>query len=766
MTWFVLKLTVLLTSGAMLAALLRNRSAATRHFAWALTLIGTLLFAVAAAVGPRMRVEVPEWAATPAVKRVTAVSPSTVTVQPSLLATKIAPAQPRATDERKTFVPARFLTLPNVWMAGVALMMAWLLAGHLGLARIAGRGEAAPWTSLIDDAVARSGVKRPVRVALSEAVLAPLTWGWRHPTILLPADAASWPADRQRAALMHELAHIARNDYLTQLFASLACALYWFHPFAWFSLRRLRREGEQASDDRVIARGLRAPDYATHLVDVAVAARARRFGGLLALSMACPSHLETRLRALLDETRARNGVSRRVTVMAVAIAAIVLLSLAAARPELRAATRPGIPVAKTIDLTRTVDRMQRAWTRPVGRALQTIERVGSIGTSRTSLAPRSVNAAPGETLVLDLETGGRVEVTGWSEPRVSVDARLGGRDVADTRVDVERVGEGVRVVSKYVGTRSSRSSSHEFVIRVPGRFNVSIDSAGGGLSIENVEGLFRGSTGGGDLNLKGLKGRAELSTGGGQIDVRDAELDGEVSTGGGSVTLSNVRGGLNGSSGSEPVIRIGQGSDSDSESETHSTTRSSTTVDTVTTYMDDAPKVRQRVDHRALQISKAGGDVALDDAPHGAVIHTGGGDIHIGTASGVVDARTGGGRVEIGPVAGSVRASTGAGNVVVTLVDPAGAEQDVEIFTGSGDVEVVLPASLDARFEVETAYTRKNAPTHIDSTWELDHHPTTGWESHEGTARRYVRAQGKAGNGRGLIRIKAVNGNVTLRRGR
>jgi DUF4097 and DUF4098 domain-containing protein YvlB len=182
--------------------------------------------------------------------------------------------------------------------------------------------------------------------------------------------------------------------------------------------------------------------------------------------------------------------------------------------------------------------------------------------------------------------------------------------------------------------------------------------------------------------------------------------------------------------------------------------------------MDDVPPVRHSRERGAVQIEKAGGDVELDDAPHGAVINTGGGSITVGAAGDFVDATTGGGRIEIGPVAGSVHASTGAGDVVVTLTDPAGREQTVEIFTGSGDVEVVLPATLDAKFEIETAYTRETAPAHIDSTWELEHQPATGWDTHEGTARRYVRARGSAGKGRGLVRIKAVNGNVTLRRGR
>jgi hypothetical protein len=50
------------------------------------------------------------------------------------------------------------------------------------------------------------------------------------------------------------------------------------------------------------------------------------------------------------------------------------------------------------------------------------------------------------------------------------------------------------------------------------------------------------------------------------------------------------------------------------------------------------------------------------------------------------------------------------------------------------------------------------------SAWVLDRQAVTAWDDHEGTPRRYVRATGVVGKGRGLVRIKTVNGDVELRR--
>jgi hypothetical protein len=182
--------------------------------------------------------------------------------------------------------------------------------------------------------------------------------------------------------------------------------------------------------------------------------------------------------------------------------------------------------------------------------------------------------------------------------------------------------------------------------------------------------------------------------------------------------------------------------------------------------------VRMRRVTGGLDASSGSGSVVRDDEDadddhdrdNGMHVSKAGGDIHIGAKRGVVEATTGGGDVRIGPVAGSVFASTGGGDVEVTIVDAGGAKQDVNIGSGNGDIIVNLPANLDARFEIQTAFTENVEPARIESDWPLERSTTPTFDDREGTPRRYVRGRGVAGSGRGLIRVKTVNGNVVLRR--
>ena len=693
-TLLLAKTTLVLLLGISIAALLRTRSSATRHFIWALTLFGALITGIAAMVAPPVTVPisyVPETrsAAVPAAEW--QASP------PAVRGGGTPPVQPAKT-------PAFRPGLGTLWLAGFLGVTAWFVIGHLGLARLS--RSATPAT---DEWVADM---THVSVAFSSAVTTPVTWGWAHPLILLPVGAQSWPMERRRAALLHELGHVVRRDYLIQIIASAVCAVYWFHPLVWIAMRRLRIESEHACDDFVLSGGAEAPEYASHLLDVARIARGRRFIAHAALDMARPSQLEGRVLAVLDSARKRTFVSWRARIVSSLIVMTLLVPFAVARPVLRA-------VQNILPATKTEKKAEK---------------------KQAPLPPSNEDmlaASPGERLLLDLETGAGVDIQGWDEPRVRVRWQAGGRDSRDVRTVTQRDDGGVRVRMTYEGSKQSHSTSMKLQVRVPRRFDVQLESAGGDLTIREVEGTFSGSTGGGEIILENVKGSAKLSTGGGEIEVSDSDLDGRVSTGGGAVRFSRVRGGLRGSSGSGPITYV----------------------------KDDRGEIGDlKSGAGRLHMSKAGGEISIDEVPHGAEVSTGGGDIEIGRGAGLVEASTGGGDIRIGPIAGSVRAGTGAGRVEITLIDAGGAEQSVHVRTGNGRVTIHLPAGFDGRFELETAYTETSRRTQIDSDWSLVKSETDQWDDREGTPRKYVRARGTAGSGRGVVRVHTVNGDVFIRR--
>jgi TonB family protein len=212
------------------------------------------------------------------------------------------------------------------WIAGVAVVSARLLVGLFGLRRVAARAPAVHDACLLDTARDLShdlGVTRAVTLLFDDAPVG--TWGIWRPRIVLPPDAARWDGARVRAVLAHELAHVQRFDWPVQLAAEVVCAAFWFNPLAWFVARRLRDEGERACDDVVLATGLADHEYATHLFDIARAARGPVLSA--AMPMARPSSLEGRIAAMLNPSLDRRRPS---PLFRIAAAALLLVVAAAA----------------------------------------------------------------------------------------------------------------------------------------------------------------------------------------------------------------------------------------------------------------------------------------------------------------------------------------------------------------------------------------------------------------------------------------------------
>lgn len=353
-----LKAMLVLLLAVGVTAALRRASAAQRHLVWALALLGILVLPVLALVVPGWRVGLPPTQpplivvapAPPAsLAELSLRGPATAaSLLPATASPRTAEPAPAPDHVASSAVPGLASWLVLAWAAGTALTAVPLATGLLLLGRA--RRRLRPFADrrlreLLDQLVRELGLRRSVRLLESTGRAMPATWGVWRPVVLLPRDATGWSAERLRAVLLHELAHVQRQDCLTQVLARLACALHWFNPLAWWALSRLRIEQERACDDVVLAHGPEAPDYAGHLLAVTAEFPRPVAGSAVALAMSAARRIERRLRAVLDPARCRQRVGRRRAALAT-LAAVALLAPLAAVTLPRAEGSPIVELAE------------------------------------------------------------------------------------------------------------------------------------------------------------------------------------------------------------------------------------------------------------------------------------------------------------------------------------------------------------------------------------------------------------------------------------
>jgi beta-lactamase regulating signal transducer with metallopeptidase domain len=100
---------------------------------------------------------------------------------------------------------------------------------------------------------AQMGLKKEIKVWISELVETPLTVGFWKPVILLPVSIINNLSLKQtESIILHELYHIQRNDFLMNLLIAVADIILFFNPFARFFKDVIQREREHRCDDIVL----------------------------------------------------------------------------------------------------------------------------------------------------------------------------------------------------------------------------------------------------------------------------------------------------------------------------------------------------------------------------------------------------------------------------------------------------------------------------------------------------------------------------------
>ncbi|HNW58421.1 MAG TPA: DUF4097 family beta strand repeat-containing protein [bacterium] len=198
----------------------------------------------------------------------------------------------------------------------------------------------------------------------------------------------------------------------------------------------------------------------------------------------------------------------------------------------------------------------------VGPALADIERT----------VAKSFPVTPGGWLYIDTDLGS-IQVTGAAGDKVEItllqtmDApteKAADTILKDLHLDFATTGNEVRVTARYDHERifnwGNRRLKLRFTVAVPRVFNVNLKTAGGSISVEDIEGEaisktsggglnfgkiigpVRGNTSGGSITLESCKGKADVATSGGGITIGRVDGDVQATTSGGSIHIEAAKG--------------------------------------------------------------------------------------------------------------------------------------------------------------------------------------------------------------------------------
>ncbi len=353
-----IKSAAVLALTATIALLLRRSSAARRHLVWTAGLCALLLLPLLTLLMPRWQIRLtePTPAARPSVTVADATGSFALPLDLHLPHSSAAHAMQLPAAEAASSAPSRLGQLAGqwrtvlvwAWLIGAAIVLARTLAGIFSLMILSRRSKPvvdSTWEDVLTRGCEQLRINRRVVLLINGKRIMPMTWGIIRPRILLPGDAAQWPAEQRKIVVLHELAHICRHDCLIHLIAQLAKAAFWFNPLCWVAVRQMMLDRELASDDLVISKGVLASDYAENLINIASCFKLDRLFPTAAIAMARSSKLGVRVQAVLDPARRRHLAGQWFGMGVCAAAVLLLMPLAMIEPFAANAQAPAVTAA-------------------------------------------------------------------------------------------------------------------------------------------------------------------------------------------------------------------------------------------------------------------------------------------------------------------------------------------------------------------------------------------------------------------------------------
>ena len=162
----------------------------------------------------------------------------------------------------------------------------------------------------------------------------------------------------------------------------------------------------------------------------------------------------------------------------------------------------------------------------------------------------------GGTLIVDVDRGS-IDVTTVPGNELKVEVvrkanswtrRRGEDALKGHKVEISEQGNNVRIYSRYKGQREIFSSwrrpnlNVRYLISTPKRYDGDLRTAGGSISVSDLDGEVKARTSGGSLKFGRIDGRVWGRTSGGSITLQSCKQSADVETSGGSLRIGQVEG--------------------------------------------------------------------------------------------------------------------------------------------------------------------------------------------------------------------------------
>lgn len=176
----------------------------------------------------------------------------------------------------------------------------------------------------------------------------------------------------------------------------------------------------------------------------------------------------------------------------------------------------------------------------------------------TEVIEKSLEADPGGTLIIKVKRGA-LEVTGQPGSAVEIsinrEVKASSKEaeeafLTENPVVIEQNGNEITITREGEsggggGWFSSKAKEKaEYVITVPAKFHVKLNTSGGSITAAHLEGNTRINTSGGTIKMDELSGTIQANTSGGSIRMADCHGGSIVNTSGGAIKAENGSGDL------------------------------------------------------------------------------------------------------------------------------------------------------------------------------------------------------------------------------